>query len=167
MKHPKLLLLSAAMFCATFLFVQCRPSSGKIPYDEEKAKVHYISLRNAEQFTTNFRKGRVEMMRQLQDTNRFNTPQAETFNRDAIAALLNQKGVVDVRIYLGQDDKGFIRFVLVGVDKNGNDITGKGSQVMRLTSDEEDKSQPAAIILEAGQRCPTLCALKSSLVKPN
>ncbi len=74
MKHIQLLLLSATMFCATVLFVQCKPSSGKIPYDEQKAKVHYISLNQAEQFTSNFRKGRIEMMRQLKDTNSFNTP---------------------------------------------------------------------------------------------
>ncbi|MES2265687.1 MAG: hypothetical protein V4520_02935 [Bacteroidota bacterium] len=74
MKHTKLLLLSATMFCATVLFVQCQPSSGKIIFDEQKAKVHYITLNQAQQFTANFRKGRVEMMRQLKDTNSFNTP---------------------------------------------------------------------------------------------
>ncbi|MET3980387.1 hypothetical protein ABIB62_002989 [Mucilaginibacter sp. UYP25] len=163
MKHFQLLLLSATFFCTTVLFIQCTPS-GKIPYDEVKAKVHFISLNQAERFTSNFRKGRVEMMRQLKDTNSFNTPLAEKFNRDAIAALLNQKGVTDVRIYLGQDDKGFIRLVLVGVDNKGNDITGGSNKIMRLTSNEE--SEPA-IVIEAGQRCPTLCAIKSSLVKPN
>lgn len=166
MKKIKLLLTGAIMLCAVVLFVQCKrggETSGKIPYNKEKAKVHFISVDTAAAYTSNFRKGRVQLMRMLRDTNRFNAPLAETFNRDAIAALLNQKGVTDVRIYLGQDNKGLIRLVLVGVDDKGNDITGTNGKIMRFAGNDENQT---AVILEAGQRCPTLCAIQGSLLGP-
>ncbi|MES2265686.1 MAG: hypothetical protein V4520_02930 [Bacteroidota bacterium] len=52
----------------------------------------------------------------------------------------------------------------MGVDDKGNDITGSGRKMMQLTGDDNTQT---GIVIEAGQRCPTLCAINSSLVKPD
>jgi hypothetical protein len=94
-------------------------------------------------------------------------PNAEQFNRDAIAALLNAPGAKGIRIYLGRDGKGLIRMVLVPTDAKNNDII-----TTLLTSDQvmiPGISGAYALppqtgdAIESGQRCPTLCAGSSPL----
>ncbi|MBE9583366.1 hypothetical protein IM792_02800 [Mucilaginibacter sp. JRF] len=145
-------------FSATLMFTGCNtptPDSGTIPYDERNASKHVISVRKAAQLTAGYRLGKMKLIRQLGGSDyldqNFNLPDAELFNRDAIALLLNQKGTKGVRIYLGQDDKGLIRLVLVGVDDKGNDITNSEGST-------PDGAVKSAMVLEAGQRCPTMCS---------
>jgi hypothetical protein len=161
MKPTKISLLPGIMLGVALLFTQCRQEVGsdqQIPYDKEKAQVHIISIKDAAQLAANFRKGRVALNRQLKDTaflnTSFNMPLAEAFNRDAVVALLDQKGAKGVRIYLGQDAKGLVRLVLVAVNDKGNDIIGKNGRIMKLTQNDGD-----AFALESGQRCPTLCSV--------
>ncbi len=45
------------------------------------------------------------------------------FNAKPILALLAQSGCVGMRFYRGRDAKGADSLVLVGVDKEGNDMT--------------------------------------------
>lgn len=52
----------------------------------------------------------------------FDMPFCETFNREAIDALLAAEGTASVRIYLGVDEQGRMRFVLLPVDDEGNNI---------------------------------------------
>jgi hypothetical protein len=142
------------------LFQQCsspvKPAATEIPFNKDSAQAHYISLKDAEQLTANFRRGEAELARQLKDTGylqkNFNLPIAGEFNRDAIAVLLNHKGAEGIRIYLAQDDKGIVKFVLVGVDGQGKDITGPPN------SKEE-------FLLDATLRCPTMCSFDSALMK--
>jgi hypothetical protein len=168
MKTPKTFLLSGVMLGIALLFSQCRQvdeTDQQIAYNKENAQVHIIPMTTAAQLTSTFRKGRVELARQLKDTaflnSNFNMPLAEEFNRDAMAALLNQKGAKGVRIYLGQDAKGLIRLVLVAVDDKGNDITGNKGKIMKYSSYATEDDD--AVALESGQRCPTLCSLTGSL----
>ena len=148
----------------------CVQKSTKIPYDPDKAKKHFISLADAQALTAGYRKERVSLVRKLNDTNylatSFNLPNAESFNRDAIIALLNQDGAEGVRIYLGRDKQGLIRMVLAAVDSTGNDITSAPARVSANAGFIESanaSSTPPPVLLESGQRCPTLCGSSSPL----
>jgi len=167
MKSPKTLLLTGILTGITLLLSQCKPGDGndqQIAYNRDNAKVHFISMKTASELSSNFRHGVVNLSRQLKDSTYLNTnfsmPLSEEFNRDAICALLNQKGAKGIRICLGQDNKGVIRMVLVAVNEKGNDITGKSKKIMKTTAFEED---PDSLALESGQRCPTLCDMESIL----
>jgi hypothetical protein len=46
------------------------------------------------------------------------------FHRGALDVVLGQGGCVAVRIYYGRNSAGDPELVLVGVDANGNDLTG-------------------------------------------
>jgi hypothetical protein len=149
----------------------CNNTGSQIPYNKEKAKVHFISLTDASALTTGYRKERTTLTREISDTNylvnNFNLPNAESFNRDAIIALLNQKGAEGVRIYLGRDAKGLIRMVLAAVDSTGNDITTVSREVSANTGFIQGayagSTTKDAVLLESGQRCPTLCGAQSPL----
>src|ERR1700743_15094 len=148
----------------------CTHTSNQIPYNPEKAKRHFISLAAAQELTAGYRKERTTLMREITDTNylmtSFNLPNAESFNRDAIIALLNQKGADGVRIYLGRDKQGLIRMVLAAVDSTGNDITVGSEPVSGTVGFIETANAsptPPAVLLESGQRCPTLCGAHGPL----
>ena len=162
----------ATLLGTTVLLSQCHneiPTDQQIPLDKAKAQVHVIPADIAKQLTANFRKGQAELGRQLKDPTylekSFSMPLAESFNRDAIALLLNQKGAKGMRIYLGQDAKGIVRMVLVAVDERNNDIIGKNGKVMKFTSLDDSGDDGSGIVLEAGQRCPTLCSIGSPLAE--
>jgi hypothetical protein len=148
----------------------CVHTSNQIPFNPEKAKKHFISLANAQALTAGYRKEKITLTREIADTNylatNFNLPNAEAFNRDAIIALLDQKGAEGVRIYLGRDKQGLIRMVLAAVDSTGNDITSAPVRVSANTGFIESANAspaPPAVLLESGQRCPTLCGSDSPL----
>ena len=158
------------MVACILLFSQCRQEvkiSDQIPYNPELAKEHIISIKTASNLTANYAKGKMALSRQLKDAGyldkHFNIAAGESFNRDAIAALLNQKGAKGIRIYMGQDTAGLVKLVLVAVDNRNNDITGADGKIMKFSSNTEGAAEPFA--LEAGQRCPTLCSLSNSLYK--
>lgn len=160
MKSLKTTLVLFLTLLVIFLFIrksgtsQVKPIT-EIPYNRDSALVHYISLKDAAELTANFRSGKTELARQLKEPGyldrNFNLPLAGKFNRDAIAVLLNRKGAVGIRIYLGKDKDGFIKFVLVGVDSKGNDITGNGA--------------PGEYVLDASLRCPPMCSPGGILIK--
>lgn len=154
-------LLTSLLLASVMLFSKCKndvqPSDTQMPYDETKAKEHFISVDTAAKFTALFKQGLTALGRQLPDSSylrkNFNIPRAELFNRDAMVALLNQQGAKGVRVYLGKDDAGFVRMILVAVDSVGNDITGSNGKVLKDTAG----TSRGAVILEAGQRCPIIC----------
>ncbi|MBL4676483.1 MAG: hypothetical protein JKY70_09815 [Mucilaginibacter sp.] len=151
-----------ALLFLTLLTACQNQSSGnhEIPYDRTNASKHIISVRNAAELTAGYREGKSKLIRQLGGADyldkNFNLPDAELFNRDAIAQLLNQKGAKGMRIYLGQDKKGLVRLVLVAVDEKGDDITSKDGQASDVVNPAA--SVASAVVLEAGQRCPTMCS---------
>lgn len=154
---PLILLLVAGL-----TLIGCS-DGGKIPVDREKAKVHVIPESQARAYVKNFKQGRLELARRLADStflrDTFNIPDAEMFNRHAIALLLNQEGCEGVRIHLGRDEKGQVRLVLLPVDKNGKNIVGKllaaTAHIPGISSAYADEGGGEAI--ENGQRCPTMC----------
>jgi hypothetical protein len=162
----KLSNLTRLLFAGTALsgiLSSCRPSGdGKIPVNEEQAAQHIISASRGEAYIKSFKAARMELGRVANDSflsKQFQLPVGESFNRDAIAALLNANGAVGIRIYLGRDDSGLVRMVLAPIDKNGADIltqlvkvpatSGTGPQVESLTTETQ--------LVDIGQRCPTLC----------
>lgn len=120
------------LFFAMLLIVytSCNDKSGKIPFNEERARQQIIPVTQGSQYSVNFVNLRDSVLPKLiRDSlfleQKFNLPIAETFNRDAIIALLNADGADGIRIYFGNDDKGLVRLVLMPVDKGGNDIVTK------------------------------------------
>jgi len=125
---------------------------GKIPFNEERARQQIIPVKQGSQYSVKFVNQRDSVLPKLiRDSSfleqQFNLPIAETFNRDAIIALLNADGADGVRIYFGNDDKGLVRLVLMPVDKEGNDI------VTKLTGTLSDKAagQAAKLAAEDGE----------------
>ncbi|MBW8683115.1 hypothetical protein K1Y79_02105 [Chitinophaga sp. B61] len=144
-----------------------RPPKGDIPLDKGRAFEHVIPIEEARSLRQGFLIGRRELQSKLPGNyldSAFNLPEGETFNRHAIAAILNAKGAEGLRIYLGKDQKGQVRMVLLPVDANGKDI------LTTLVSREKAANIPGIAparaasmeqAMESGQRCPPLC--KSAL----
>lgn len=172
------LLVIIIVVLAVLLFQKCRETrNSDIPFNKDSAQVHHISLEDAVKLTSSFRRGRIELTRQLRDPSylnkNFNLSFAEKINRDAIAELLNLKGAKGIRIYFGRDfarkdtDTTRIRMVLVAVDNQGKDILpdfprqgtlkpGKVSYVMFFQGGDIP-------IDDRTQHCPEMCDLSSPL----
>lgn len=139
------------------------PDNYQIPLNKARASRHVISQEEAENLTNGFQRGKKELQARLPGNyldSAFNLPDAEMFNRDAIAALLNAKGADGIRIYMGKDEKGQIRLVLLPVDKKGNDIhTTLVSRETALSVPGIQAAQARGTLqaMESGQRCPPLC----------
>ena len=147
------------------VLTQCRPQGDfKIPLDPVKASRHVISIEEARKLKDGFQQARKELTRQIPGhylDSAFNMPDAELFNRDAIAALLNAKGAVNLRIYLGRDEKGQVRFVLLPTDAKGNDIVTTlvpGEKVVSIPGISSAYAAKKGQAVESGQRCPSLCS---------
>lgn len=72
---------------------------------------HYITLEEASNFTEAYR----NQMQEGQTIGGF-------FGRDAIEAILDQDDAVGLRVYNGMDDQGQEVLVLVGTNKDGDDM---------------------------------------------
>lgn len=77
-----------------------------------------------------------------------NTVKAHLIPRVDITELLAEKEVVDIRAYIGVDEDGVNKLMLVGVDADGND----------LINDELQQ-----YIYDFTQPCPTTCDINSPL----
>jgi hypothetical protein len=162
-----------ALLILMISFEQCRTKNdGKIPISSrDSVMAHIIPVETGAAFTKNFRSGLQELKRQIKDSgfldNSFSMPNAEQFNRDAVAALLNAPGAKGIRIYLGRDEKGLIRMVLVPTDAKNNDIitTLLTSEEVMIPGISSANALPPETgeVIESGQRCPTLCAGTSPL----
>lgn len=152
----------------SFIFIivltQCKPPRDfKIPLDQVKASRHVISIEEADRLKDGFQQARKELSRQIPGRyldSAFNLPDAEMFNRDAIAALLNAKGATNLRIYLGRDEKGQVRFVLLPADDKGNDVRTtliRGEKAVSIPGMSSAYAREGAQAMESGQRCPSLC----------
>jgi hypothetical protein len=145
-------------------FSQCTPNRDyKIPLNPVKASQHVITIEEAESLQAGFQQARKELSRQIPGRyldSAFNLPDAELFNRDAIAALLNASGAKNLRIYLGRDEKGQVRFVLLPADSLGRDIRTTlipGERAVSIPGISSATAKAGAQAMESGQRCPPLC----------
>ena len=135
--------------------------AGKIPFNEAKAREQIISVKQGSQYSMRFVNIRDSVLPgAIKDSGflerNFNLPIAETFNRDAIIALLNADGADGVRVYFGTDEKGLVRLVLMPVDKEGKDIV---TRLTGPTTAQKAASQAGGPVqdgesVENGQRPP-------------
>jgi len=169
MKHRNLTqFFSAAVLVATL--TDCTPhgpdQKGPIPLDEKRAVEHVIPIEEARRLRQDFLAGRKDLQSKLPGNyldSAFNIPDGETFNRHAIAAILNAKGADGLRIYFGKDQKGQVRLVLLPVDSSGTDIIttlvarDRAANIPGIPSAKAASYEQA---MESGQRCPPLCKSK-------
>jgi hypothetical protein len=105
---------------------------------------HNISVNTAKTMTERFRAYREAILAaayQGQDLFAF----AETFDRTAIAHLVNHPACASIRIYYGMDESLRVHAILVGVSESGSDILPEDPEV--ATED----------VVEMGNRCPPNC----------
>ena len=148
--------------------ISCRQDQNNqdIPLDIERASASVIPIEQARQYQANFISARDSLRRIIPDTTFLNLPNAETFTRDAIILLLNQKGADSVyadgiRLYYGKDEKGVARLVLLPVDKSGRDIQNvlvqrRQSSAISIPGISTAKAAPqeGRQAIENGQTCP-------------
>ncbi len=135
---------------------------GKIPVNEKKAAEQVIPVQQGIEYQNRFVDTRKELGTLVRDstflTTKFNLPNAESFNRDAIALLLNQEGADGIKIYLGTDEKGQVKLVLAPVDKNGKDIIGSllgNNTALHIPGiPTANAKPPGGQVVENGQVCP-------------
>jgi hypothetical protein len=175
---PQSFIMNRNVIVPLFLIVfltQCTPPPRdfKIPLDPVKASRHVISIKEADQLKVGFQQAKKELHRQIPGNyldSAFNLPDAEMFNRDAIAALLNaNNGAKNLRIYLGRDEKGQVRFVLLPVDSAGNDIRTRlipGEKAVSIPGISSATARDDAQAMESGQRCPPMCTSTKTPVQP-
>lgn len=73
-----------------------------------------------------------------------NQIKASFYGKDTLNLILNQEGVIGIRIYYGYDSVAKkLAAVLIGVDENGKDMT--------------------AILIDRGEDCPAACDPTSPL----
>jgi hypothetical protein len=154
---PLLLIVVFAFFLA---IVGC--GDGGIPVNEERARQHIIKVPDAKAYTASLQQGIALLNRRLGDStlrDSFSIPLAETFNRDAIALLLNQQGADGIRIYFGRNPKNEVCVILVPVDRNGNNIIKNllGSSTAFIPGVSQAYAQDGGEAIENGQRCPVVC----------
>lgn len=118
---------------------------------------HSISLEKAVEMTTLYRENRNGI---LKEEYKFNDLLAlnETFNKEAIIALLQQENCVAFRIYYGMSEDLKVHAILVGVNDKGEDILP--------TTSTEGGTEEDGVILEEAHRCPTICPPASPLNNP-
>lgn len=115
---------------------------------------HSISLEKAVEMTTLYRENRTAILKeQYQFTDILAL--SETFNKDAIVALLQQENCVAFRIYYGMSDDLKVHAILVGVNEKGEDILP--------TTSTEGVADGDGDILEDASRCPNYCPPESPL----
>lgn len=95
-----------------------------------------ITLQQAQEWATTWR------------SNPSNTVKAHLIPNLDITQLLNETNVVDVRAYIGVDENGINKLMLVGVDINGNDLI-----------DDTNKQY----IYDFTKPCPSTCDVDSPL----
>lgn len=109
---------------------------------------HFISLSEAEDMTSRYRTNRNSILQEdYQDDDLLAV--CETFDREAIDALLEQEGCQKIRIYYGMEEDLKVHAILVGVNSEDEDmLPGPGVE---------------AVIVEKGMRCPPMCPPSSPL----
>src|SRR5882672_4800217 len=126
MKHqtsfPRLMLLLVAI---VFTWAACKPGKD---YDPVKAQPEIIPLWKAKQYQKRFLKARDSLWKITNDTflaHNFMIPNAETFSRDAIKAVLDHPHADSLRIFYGTDSLGVFHLLMLGVDIHRKEIYRK------------------------------------------
>ncbi len=181
MQRKFVFLNTGCLFLCLVLLAGCKAQSkiggdrgGKYPYDADNANRYVIPVSQAVKYQQGFMETRKEIGRLIQNPGylekNFNIPNGESFSKDALLLLLNQKDAVGVRMYYGKDEKGAVRLILMPVRKDGSVIYAKLKPVLRrqaMRASDLAAGQPAAArammeaeAVETGQTCPP-CILET------
>ena len=124
MKTKNIPFVFTGLLAACFILSGCYRK--EIRFDEKRAREELMPIEQAREYQQKFIASHQELAKLVSDSSflkkSFNLPNAESFNRDMIALLLNQEGADGIRIYFGEDSNGQIKLVLLPVDKEGHDI---------------------------------------------
>lgn len=112
---------------------------------------HPITLKKAVSLTTTYRAEKEAVLAPAYKGLNI-LPLSETFNRDCFDTLLAVTGAVAIRLYYGMDENLKVHAVFVAVNAANEDIAANASVVIATT-----------IVMQSGQRCPTLCPPASVL----
>src|SRR5438046_166391 len=77
-------------------------------------------------------------------------PFSETFDGSQFPTLLDKPGIVGLRMYYGMKDDLTIHLIIVGVDKNNDDVINRNQNTTKSLDDND-------MILEEGLTCPPIC----------
>lgn len=117
------------------------------------ANSHLISLSTATDLTDRYRSNRNSILQTSYQSSDL-LPLSETFNVQDINLLTSQEGCEAIRIYYGMTENLQVHAILVAVDEENADI---------LPDPPESLNAEDNIILEEGQRCPSICPPESPL----
>ncbi|MES2374128.1 MAG: hypothetical protein V4557_16245 [Bacteroidota bacterium] len=119
---------------------------------------HRIPLEQAKTMVLRYNEQKEEILNpDLQAQNIL--PVSETFRKDAILAYLAKDFVYAIRIYYGMTEDKQVHAIIIGVDKDGNDILPKSPQ----QGTEHGHPHPPVgdgeegEIFEDALRCPSTC----------
>jgi hypothetical protein len=151
-------LFATTLICLTMIYGKSKEHNGNyILFNESAAAKHVIKSSVAKTYMDAFAQEREILSRKL-NTNEFNIPLYETFNRDAFAALLNVPGMKGIRCTYGKKPDGQIVAMFVPVDVNGEEIKAK-----LLTKDDKYKvnqNDADGDVIDQGMLCPPTCPPK-------
>lgn len=105
---------------------------------------HQISLQEAVDMTTKYRQNQPA-----------NFPQYESFDVEAVKALISSEQCKFLRIYFGMKEDNQVELILVAADEQGQDLLPATTEGSTNTEDN--------VILEDGFRCPQFCPSNSVL----
>jgi hypothetical protein len=113
---------------------------------------HRIPLDEAKTMVLRYNANMDEILNpQLEEENIL--PISETYNKDAILAYLSKDFVYGIRIYYGMKENKQIHSIIIGVDKDGNDILPKPIIPGQPPTGDGDEGE----IFEDAVRCPSTC----------
>ncbi len=147
-----------------------------LKFDQENARRHVMPVSEALKYTARFKQSR----RVLDSTiggneyfkkNPIKLLNGEYFNRDAIIALLNQAEKGGIRIYLGQDEKGTLKFILVPASEKQDYLKTLVAinEAIKVPGIKNANAAPfqSGEVMERGQECPTMCPDGSPFTEQN
>ena len=171
MKHQtsrtRLQLLLAATVVTVITWASCHspePGPDHPVCDPRGLTKHIIPDSVAAQYQQRFLSAYGILQKIAPDTflaHHFRIPNAETFSKEALCAMINYPGVDSVRIFYGEDTTGGFRLIIKGVDSKGNTIVTKFQNVGHHVSDSTKPTTKSGLqddddgdALENGQTCP-------------
>jgi len=164
MKHPTSQTVLKLLFAVTVItWASCHEPEKPHPYPcrLEGIPKHVIPDSTAAKYQRRFLAAYDTLKKIAPDTflaRHFRIPNAETFSKDIICALIHSRDVDSVRIFYGEDTTGGFRLILKGVDKKGNIVrikfpTGK-TPVSDTIKSPSNVPQDDGDAVENGQTCP-------------
>lgn len=124
------------------------------PFSSLASQQNFISITTAAAMTKRYRENRPLMLKPAYPLDVLTL--SETFGRLGFDKLLSNTECVGIRIYYGMDESLNMHAIVVGVNKDGEDILNFTYQNNTLQGGDED-------VLDDAVRCPTICPPSSPL----